>query len=201
MRGYAKSSDGERFVLTFWQKCGTLSAKIRLLDVDKRANAMTSLYSLRSTPSPDEYTILKMTSDYSVESLYALNATTCTCPAGVKPTCRHRKMLPMFLNAPHVDDGWFLDWNTRLWRKPLGEPEYTAERNLREAMLADPTILDNQKVAEVAKAFESETSALVPQPAIQSGPVPFLAAAGPPPAEPKSRVLAGGGGFRKRSFG
>ena len=82
---------------------------------------MTSLYSLRSTPKEGEYIVMKFDPDYEVESVYALSASLCVCPAGHRPTCRHRKMLPLFLAHHHVDDGWFLDWDTRLWRKPLGQ--------------------------------------------------------------------------------
>ena len=80
---------------------------------------MTSLYSLRSLPAASEWIITKFDGDYNVESVYAVSATGCSCPQSHKPTCRHRKMLPLFLSLKHVDDGWFLDWDTRLWRKPL----------------------------------------------------------------------------------
>lgn len=83
---------------------------------------MTSLYSLRQGSSPEQYIVTKFDLDYNMESMYGLSAEGCLCPAGHKPTCRHRKMLPLFLQHNHVDDGWFLDWDTRLWRKPLGEP-------------------------------------------------------------------------------
>jgi hypothetical protein len=94
---------------------------------------MTSLYSLRSTPKEGEYIVTKFDPDYNVDSLYALNATECMCPAGHKPKCRHRSMLPLFLAQHHVDDGWFLDWDTRLWRHPVGDPA--------PAQLADPLVL------------------------------------------------------------
>jgi hypothetical protein len=97
---------------------------------------MTSLYSLRSTPKEGEYIVTKFDPDYNVDSLYALNATECMCPAGHKPKCRHRTMLPMFLAQHHVDDGWFLDWDTRLWRKPVGE-----DASAYEATLADQLTL------------------------------------------------------------
>ena len=94
---------------------------------------MTSLYSLRSTPKSGEWVVMKFDLDYEVESVYALSASECMCPAGHRPTCRHRKMLPLFLQHNHVDDGWFLDWDTRLWRHPVGEPA--------PAALADPLVL------------------------------------------------------------
>ena len=83
---------------------------------------MTSLYSLRQGSAPDQYIVTKFDLDYNMESMYGLSAEGCLCPAGHRSTCRHRKMLPLFLQHNHVDDGWFLDWDTRLWRKPLSEP-------------------------------------------------------------------------------
>ena len=80
---------------------------------------MTTLYSLRTNPS-GEFTILKFDRDYNLESLYALTASSCTCPRGAlgKP-CRHRKLLPEFIAKGHTNDGWFLDWDTRLWKEPI----------------------------------------------------------------------------------
>ena len=82
---------------------------------------MTSLYSLRSASDPGQYTIIKFDHDFNPQETYALSAQECTCPAGPRPTCRHRKMLQSFLDKGHLNDGWFLDWDTRMWRKPLSE--------------------------------------------------------------------------------
>lgn len=81
---------------------------------------MTSLYHLRSGPA-GSYRITKLDSDYSIEASYLVSKHECTCPAGVRPTCRHRQMLPFFLAKAHIDNGWMLDWHTRQWRKPLCE--------------------------------------------------------------------------------
>ena len=81
---------------------------------------MTSLYHLRSAAHAS-YRITKLTDDYEVESTYIVSASECTCPAGPRPTCRHRQMLPFFLAKGHVNNGWMLDWHTRQWRLPLCE--------------------------------------------------------------------------------
>lgn len=155
---------------------------------------MTQFYSLRSTPARGEYTILKFDQDFNVEAIYALNTQTCTCPAGVRPLCKHRKMLPMFVPT-HVDDGWFLDWDTRLWRGPVADAP---------AQLADPEVLAQQ----IAPSFATEGSATVlskrsAESSAQSEPAPTQVSPPPPPVvEPAkgSSVAApqGGGGPIKR---
>jgi hypothetical protein len=84
-----------------------------------------SLYSVHATDTPGEYIIQKFDPDYRCESVYALSEVTCMCPQGHKPTCRHRKMLAEFLRLEHIGDGWFMEWDTRLWRRPVGDMEPT----------------------------------------------------------------------------
>ena len=147
----------------------------------------TSLYSLRSTPAPGEFSIMKFDEDYTVESVYALNATTCTCPQGHKPKCKHRRMLPLFQAAGHVDDGWFLDWTTRLWHHPLADAGAPAP-------LADPVLMGDAEHAEeiarrLAPALETEGSALLGAPSTDCEPkatalVPSATSSAPPAPAP-----------------
>ena len=92
---------------------------------------MTALYNLRLVHGThdSEFVITKFDADLNPEATYIVGMTTCTCPhhqQSAKP-CRHRRMLPLFLGKPplflekHVGDGWFLDWDTRLWRKPVAD--------------------------------------------------------------------------------
>jgi hypothetical protein len=81
---------------------------------------MTNLYHLRSGKA-GSYRITKLDEDYQIESSYTVSKHECDCPAGTRPTCRHRQMLPFFLAKGHIDNGWMLDWHTRQWRKPLCE--------------------------------------------------------------------------------
>ena len=88
------------------------------------------LYNCRSH-IPHAYAITKLTEDLDPESTYVLrtdpatNELVCECPAAVRPTCRHRQMLPHFINANRINTGWVLDWdNGAQWRQyvgPLGE--------------------------------------------------------------------------------
>ena len=148
---------------------------------------MTSLYSLRSTPKSGEWVVMTFDLDYEVESVYALSASECMCPAGHRPTCRHRKMLPLFLQHNHVDDGWFLDWDTRLWRNPIGARDQEAVR----------TITDPE--TEIAHSFESESSkSALNAPQAEPSPAPASLA----PASPSVSRSAGAGAppFKKRKI-
>ncbi len=81
---------------------------------------MTALYSCRSINAV-EYRISKFDADLNLQSSYIMTQEGCDCPQGHKPTCRHRKMLPTFAKEGHIDDGYFYDWDTRMWRKPINE--------------------------------------------------------------------------------
>ena len=66
-----------------------------------------TLYNLRT--DGDQYRITKFTNDLEVESSYLCSASECTCPAGSRPSCRHRQMLsPMIAhyltNSPDFYD-------------------------------------------------------------------------------------------------
>lgn len=62
----------------------------------------------------DNYRITKF-NDGEVESSYLCSESECQCPAGSRPVCRHRLMLPMFLNRGAVDTFWFLDFERKGW--------------------------------------------------------------------------------------
>lgn len=74
---------------------------------------MVTLYNCKR--SGDQYRITKFDSDWNPEASYLLDATTCECPAGHRPTCRHRQMLPKFIQREHISDNWFLDFDRGGW--------------------------------------------------------------------------------------
>jgi hypothetical protein len=87
---------------------------------------MTHLYSCRPAPNPEDgFAVTKFDADFTPEegASYLTTNATCTCKAGVRPTCRHRQMLSLFFAREHVGDGWFLDWDTRMWHRPA-QDEY-----------------------------------------------------------------------------
>lgn len=155
---------------------------------------MTSLYSLRSTPKEGEFIVMKFDPDYEVESVYALSRDLCVCPAGHRPTCRHRKMLPLFLAQHHVDDGWFLDWDTRLWRHPVGEEA--------PAQLADPLVLPSiaTDVASPIATNGPDTPMMdtIRTLAAEEEPSPAPALPAPAPAPEVTRSVGAGAPLKRR---
>lgn len=62
----------------------------------------------------DQYRITKF-NDGEVESSYLCSFDECQCPAGHRPSCRHRLMLPMFIDRGAVNTFWFLDFERKGW--------------------------------------------------------------------------------------
>ena len=69
---------------------------------------MTTLYNLHT--DGDQYRITKFI-DGNPEASYLLSHTECQCPAGHRPTCRHRQMLPAMLLQEIANTHWFFDWD------------------------------------------------------------------------------------------
>jgi len=75
---------------------------------------MITLYSLRThidhEGAAEQYYITKFV-DGEVESGYITSIRECECPAGHRPSCRHRQMLPMMLASGIVNTHWFWDFD------------------------------------------------------------------------------------------
>lgn len=74
---------------------------------------MTHLYNCRH--DGDQYRITKFDDSMNIESSYLTTLTECTCPAGVRDTCRHRQMLPRFQAHNHIGDGFYYDFDRDGW--------------------------------------------------------------------------------------
>lgn len=74
---------------------------------------MPTLYNCKH--DGDQFRISKFDSDWNVESSYLLDATNCQCPAGHRPSCRHRDMLPKFIARNAVGTQWFFDHDRGGW--------------------------------------------------------------------------------------
>ncbi len=81
----------------------------------------------------DQYRITKFDSDMNPESSYLCTLEECDCPAGVRPSCRHRQMLPKFIERSHVGDEWMFDFDRGGWVQ--GEAHWAQE---------EPAIADAQ---------------------------------------------------------
>lgn len=90
----------------------------------------------------DEYRITKFDNHMNVESSYLTDGSECDCPAGVRPSCRHRQMLPKFIQREHIGDEWFLDFDRggwvqmgMEWAQPLqAKPDPSTEPDDGEAL-------------------------------------------------------------------
>lgn len=82
---------------------------------------MSAVYNLRS--SQGGFTVTKFDDDFNIESYYQMTISDgevhCGCPAGARPTCRHRQMFTQLHSC--VDTAWFLNFDTRSWVDPTGE--------------------------------------------------------------------------------
>lgn len=63
----------------------------------------------------DQYRITKFDDSLNVESSYLCTIADCECPAGVRPMCRHREMLPRFISRQAIGTGWMFDYDRGGW--------------------------------------------------------------------------------------
>src|SRR6266403_1732927 len=82
---------------------------------------MTTLYNCHT--DGDDYRITKFDSLGNVESSYLCSLDNCECPAGHRPSCRHRHMLPRFLAKGAVNTFYFYDYDRQGWvtNEPNGQ--------------------------------------------------------------------------------
>lgn len=74
------------------------------------------LYSAKSTIDAEGHSTTRITKfvDGEVESSYLTTPATCDCPAGVRPTCRHRQMLPHMIQCDIINTHWFYNFDRGL---------------------------------------------------------------------------------------
>lgn len=104
---------------------------------------MTTLYNLHHIDLADYYRITKFV-DGNPEGSYLVTLTTCECPAGHRPSCRHRKMLPLMLERHLLDSSLFWDF----------DGGFSCDMNGKAMRITAPTI-------EPANAREAEESAFI----------------------------------------
>lgn len=118
---------------------------------------MTSLYNCKH--SGDQYRITKFDNDWNVKASYLCDLVSCECPAGHRPKCRHREMLPKFIQRDHIGDEWFFDHDRGGWvqgaSKELEESQGMTDDEASE-MLKQP----NQFADEALKQMDEDEKAL-----------------------------------------
>lgn len=74
----------------------------------------------------DSYRITKFSDYLDVESSYLTTLSECECPAGVRPTCRHRHMLRRFMVKGGLNGEWFHEYETQKWLSASLQDGYEA---------------------------------------------------------------------------
>lgn len=80
-----------------------------------------SLYNCKS--DGDHYRISKFSNDLDVEASYLTDGAECDCPAGHRPVCRHRIMLPRFIAKNATAGQWFHNYEHNQWVRALSDDE------------------------------------------------------------------------------
>lgn len=89
-----------------------------------------SLYNCKS--DGDQYRISKFTNDLDVEASYLTDGAECDCPAGHRPVCRHRIMLPRFIAKNATAGQWFHNYEHNQWIRATVD----TDEELCESLLA-----------------------------------------------------------------
>jgi hypothetical protein len=119
-----------------------------------------SLYNLK-TLDDGSFTITKFTNDLEPESSYTVTMDTCDCPAGQRPTCRHRQMLPSFLDVDAADQPMFYNFDT----KEFLVQDFGTEDSLdSQSETGDQTTLAQDSVDAFAYALEARSALSTPSP-------------------------------------
>ncbi len=127
---------------------------------------MSNVYNLRTIPSG--WQVTKFDDDFNVESSYEMtqdDELRCGCPAGARPTCRHRQMFSQLLDR--VDTAWFLDFDTRAWVDPTGEAALSKPEGETEPLPSGVTMLVIDDPVELHNAIAEavgEPEAIIRQP-------------------------------------
>lgn len=106
------------------------------------------LYNIRR--GPHGFQLGKFDHDLNLLAVYDTDAKHCTCPAGPRPTCKHRKMLPRML--ARVDTDEFYCYETQTWSRPLAQ------------MADEYNGASEQPVEPTTPAILAQVEAATPQP-------------------------------------
>ena len=130
------------------------------------------LYSIRR--GPHGYQLGKFDDDFNVAAIYDVDLKHCTCPAGPRPSCKHRKMLPRMLGK--VDTEEFYCYETQTWHQPLAREALGSPK-------AEPTPIEATGRQPVGEGKDEPTH-VVNEPEIILPPAPLV-----PPAAPSAPAI------------
>src|SRR6266446_9601298 len=119
---------------------------------------MTSLYNCKH--SGDQYRITKFDEHMNVEASYLCTTKECECPAGHRPRCRHREMLPRFIQRGVVGTEWCYDYDRGGWVQTdlRVEPEPLFTEAMQQALEADGEKLQQLTGEDHGPYFPAEST-------------------------------------------
>lgn len=121
-----------------------------------------ALYSYRSTGY-----VTKFDRDGNVEASYQVSPEACTCPAGHRPTCRHRQMLPKMLEVGAEDSPMFYDFDKDQFFEPLvSEANESSGTVLESTFPVPPATPSDENLAEPVVLHNVEATPSVPTDAV-----------------------------------
>lgn len=96
---------------------------------------MSELYQIRT--EGNRYRVVKFNSWWNVIAIYYVFRSNhryhCDCPRNAIISCRHRRMVLIFKRDNKIDTGWFYDYTTGIWEKPVNHPSREFQRKVEEA--------------------------------------------------------------------
>lgn len=141
-----------------------------------------ALYNLKSLPGGALYEITKFSPDLEVESSYAVGKTVCDCPQGHKPVCRHRRMLPFFLEAEAVDSDIFFNFDNHSWHRPMIDDNYLLHDDFMKRREALKKQMKQPQGIQVIPKATSDVAPMEPTTDAVGSPATEGAEVGPPVA-------------------
>src|SRR6266849_5335346 len=111
-------------------------------DIASMVVYMTNLYNCKH--SGDQYRMTKFDEHMNVESSYLCTTKECECPAGHRQMCRHREMLPRFIQRGVVGTEWCYDYARGGWVQTDLQLEFPPlPEGVTLVSLEDPEALHN----------------------------------------------------------
>lgn len=126
--------------LTLPRFCGIMGDQMEMGEPMK-------LYNCVSAGHPGAFIVTKFDENMEVESSYLVSNGECACPRGSAHSCRHRDMLQRFRQHKHIGDGWFLDWDTRMFHNIAITQTVADELEARDETLPETPVVEKDAPA------------------------------------------------------